>query len=160
MKVSELMSPDPACCTMGDSAHKAAVIMRELNVGIIPVVDSEEGGKLLGVVTDRDLCMKVVADGKDPKAMHLEDCMTTAVVTCAPDDDVETVMHLMQENQVRRIPVVGKENRIEGIVSTADIVLCGELAAEEIDETMRDISEPNFEEFEHLTHLNVKTIES
>ncbi len=158
MKVSELMSPDPAFCVANDSALRAAVIMRELNVGIIPIIDSEKSGKLLGVVTDRDLCMKVVADGKDPKDTHLEECMTTTLVTCAPDDDIETVMHLMQENQVRRIPVVGQANRLEGIVSTADIVLCGELASEEIDETMRDISEPNIEEFEHLSHLNVKEL--
>lgn len=153
MKISEVMTPDPACCVVGDSAHKAAIIMRELNVGIIPVVDSDESNKLVGLVTDRDLCMKVVAEGADPKSVHMRECMTGKLVTCKPDDDVETVLHLMQENQIRRIPVVDHTNVIQGIVSTADMVLCGELESGEIDETMRDISEPDLEEFQHLTHI-------
>lgn len=156
MKISEVMTPEPACCEIEDNAQKAAIIMRELNVGIVPVVETEESRKLVGLVTDRDLCVMVVAEGTDPKGVTMADCMTTELVTCHPDDEVEKVLQLMQENQVRRIPVIDAENRIEGIVSMADMVLIGELDSEEIDETIRDISEPNFEEFEHLSHLASK----
>lgn len=157
MKINEVMTPDPACCEISDSAHKAALIMRELNVGIVPIVESELSMKLVGVVTDRDLCLKIVAEGRDPKGVKLQECMTSELVTCKPDDDMQTVLQLMQQNQVRRIPVVGEDNRIEGIVATADMVLCGEFGSEDIDETMQDISEPTFEEFEHLSHLAVTT---
>jgi CBS domain-containing protein len=154
MKINEVMTPDPACCTASDSANKAAMIMRELNVGIVPIVADGDSNQLLGVVTDRDLCMSVVAEGKDPKAIRLENCMSKELVTCTADDEVEEVLHLMQENQVRRIPVVGQDNRIQGIVSIADMVLGSDIGSEEIDETIRDISEPDLNEFKQLTHLD------
>jgi CBS domain-containing protein len=154
MNISEAMTPDPACCVRNDSAQTAAIIMRELNVGVVPVVDSEESHKLVGLVTDRDLCMSIVAGGMDAKKTTLDRCMTTELITCQPEDDMEAVVHLMQQHQVRRIPVVDKENHLVGIVSMSDLVLCGDLPSEEVDETLRDISEPTLEEFQHLTALD------
>jgi CBS domain-containing protein len=155
MNISEVMTPDPACCVRTDHVQAAAIIMRELNVGVVPVVDSEESHRLVGLVTDRDLCISVVAAGHDPKEITLDQCMTTELVTCKPDDNIEAVAELMQLNQVRRIPVVDENEHLVGIVSTADMVLCGDLASEEIGETMRDISEPTFEEFQQLTALGL-----
>lgn len=155
MKISEAMTPDPACCVVRDTVQAAAILMRELNVGVVPIVDTEESHKLVGLVTDRDLCLEVIAAGQDPKVMLLDRCMTTELVTCRPEDDVERVIELMQLNQVRRIPVVDGEGLLVGIVSTADIVLCGEVPAAEIDETIRDISEPTLAEFEQLTALEM-----
>src|SRR6185437_88608 len=125
MKISEVMTPDPACCAVDDTAQTAAIVMRELNIGIIPVVDNETSNRLVGVVTDRDLCMDVIAEGLNPNSVLLANCMVTQVVCCRPDEDMETVLKLMQEYQVRRIPVVDEDNRIAGIVTTADMVLCG-----------------------------------
>jgi CBS domain-containing protein len=160
MNISEAMTPDPACCIRGDTVQAAAIIMRELSVGVVPVVDSEESQKLVGVITDRDLCMDVVAEGKHPATMKVEDCMTTELITCHPNDEIEQVAHMMQQNQIRRVPVVDDEFHLKGIISMADIVLCGDLPSAEIDETMRDISEPSFEEFQRLTRLDaIKTEE-
>ncbi len=142
MKVDQVMTVNPSCCAQTDSAEKAAELMRKLNVGSIPVVESEQSYKLVGLVTDRDLCMSVVADGKDPKTMPVSECMSEDLITCAPDAELESLLELMQKNQVRRVLVVDKENRIEGIVATADLVLHSDTDAEVIDETMRDISEP------------------
>lgn len=153
MKIDEVMTSNPACCLRTETAQKAAIIMLELNVGVIPVLESDSSQKLVGLVTDRDLCMEVVALGSDPTQVKLEDCMTTGLVTCHQNDDVEHVLHLMQENQVRRIPVVDDEQRIVGIVATSDMVLCADLTPEEIDETIQDISEPSLEEFQSLTGL-------
>ncbi|HEY9791797.1 MAG TPA: CBS domain-containing protein [Candidatus Obscuribacterales bacterium] len=159
MNISEAMTPDPACCTRGDSVQAAAIIMRELSVGVVPVIDSDDSQKLVGVVTDRDLCMDVVAEGKNPADTKVGDCMTTELITCHPNDDIEQVAHMMQQNQIRRVPVVDDDFHLKGIVSMADIVLCGDLPSEEIDETMRDISEPTFEEFQHLCALDAISIE-
>lgn len=155
MNISEAMTPDPACCLPDDTVQTAAIIMRELNVGVVPVVDSEQSHKLIGLITDRDLCLSVVAAGKDARTTLVQRAMTSQLVTCKPADDVEAVLGLMQLNQVRRIPVVDDDQRLIGIVSTADIVLCGEVPSSEIDETMRDISEPTFTEFQQLSALEM-----
>lgn len=156
MNINDVMTPDPACCVKSDSAQKAAILMRELNVGCVPIVDSEESHLLVGIVTDRDLCLQVLAAGKDAKNTSLAECMTGELVTCLPSDDIESVAHKMQQNQIRRIPVIDDRGHLEGIVSTADIVLCGDLPSEEIDETMRDISEPNIEEFQQLSSIGME----
>jgi CBS domain-containing protein len=153
MQISEIMTADPACCLRTDTAKTAAILMRELNIGIVPVVASEESHRLVGVITDRDLCIDVVARGKDATVQALDPIMTTEVVTCHPDDDVESVVHLMQSNQIRRIPVVDENSILKGIVSTADMVLCGDLPANQIDEALRDISEPTLDEFNKLSTL-------
>lgn len=143
MKVNQIMSIDPACCTREESAERAASIMRLLDVGCVPIIDDEQSNKLIGIVTDRDLCMNVVADGKDPKNITVEECMTDELICCRSDDEVEKVMTLMQKHQIRRIPVVDNEGHIEGIVATADIALNAETSSEEIEETLKAISEPD-----------------
>lgn len=145
MKVDQVMTVNPTCCARSDTAEHAAELMRKLNVGALPVVENEQSYKLVGVVTDRDLCLSVVADGRDPKTVAVADCMSDDLITCAPDAELESLTLLMQKNQVRRVLVVDKENRIEGIVSTADLVLHSDADAEVIDETLRDISEPKGE---------------
>lgn len=145
MKIDQIMTIDPVCCTKSETAEVAASMMRDLNVGVIPIVENEKSYKIVGVVTDRDLCMSVVADGKDPKNTMLEDCMTGKLIFCAPEDDIEDVLKLMQKHQIRRIPVVDKENRIEGIVSTADIALHAKVSSQEMDQTIKEISKESEE---------------
>jgi len=143
MKVDQIMTVNPTCCSQSDTADKAAGIMREMDVGVVPVVESDQLYKLVGVVTDRDLCLNVVAEGRDPKSVTVGECMSDEPIVCAPDDDIELVMSLMQKHQIRRIPVVDKEGRIEGIVSTADLVINADASAEEVDKTLTEISEPS-----------------
>jgi CBS domain-containing protein len=91
--------------------------MREEHAGIVPVVEGPDTRTLVGVVTDRDLCMNVVAEGLDPRTVPVERCMTLKAVTCTPDDSVDRVTELMQENQIRRVPVVGDGHELQGIVA-------------------------------------------
>jgi CBS domain-containing protein len=117
MQVKNVMTKDPKHCVPSDSAQHAAAIMREEHAGIVPVVEGPDTRTLVGVVTDRDLCMNVVAEGLDPRTVPVERCMTLKVVTCTPDDSVDRVTELMQENQIRRVPVVGDGHELQGIVA-------------------------------------------
>lgn len=141
MKVEEVMTLDPVCCLRSDTAKQAAVLMDELNVGVLPIVDEADRGHLIGIVTDRDLCMAVVAAGQDPTNVSVGDCMTAEPVCCKLSDDVDKVFAMMQYNQLRRIPVVSANDQIEGIVSVADLALLVNNPAA-MAETIKDISEP------------------
>jgi CBS domain-containing protein len=121
--VTELMTNEVVCCTPWDTARTAARLMKERGVGAIPVVSDTSDPLLEGIVTDRDLCCGVVAAGKDADAIKISELMTPIPVTCEPEYSVQDCEELMQENQVRRIPVVDKRGRCVGIVSQADIAL-------------------------------------
>jgi CBS domain-containing protein len=122
MRIKHIMTKNPTCSVPSDSAQRAASIMRHEHAGIVPVIDNEQSRRIVGVVTDRDLCMTVVAEGRDPRAVPVEQCMTTTVVTCSPADSVESVTELMRENQIRQIPVVDERGELRGIVALADVV--------------------------------------
>jgi CBS domain-containing protein len=121
MKSKEVMTKDPSCCVATDSAFEAAQLMKSENVGSIPVVNDTDSKKLEGIVTDRDLALKVVAAGLDPKNTKVRDVMTSSVISCGPDHDVDEVIALMEEHQVRRIPIVDEGDRLVGIIAQADI---------------------------------------
>lgn len=117
----DVMTPDPVCRLGNDTVDKAAQVMKNEDVGSVPVVESYESKKLVGIVTDRDLTLKVVADGRDPRSTKIQDVMTRNPITCRADDDLENALNEMAEYQVRRIPVVDRENRIVGIIAQADV---------------------------------------
>lgn len=121
MKCNEVMTKNPECCLPNDNVVKAAQMMKRLDVGPIPIIESDETRKLVGFLTDRDLALKIVAEGRDPKSTKIEEVMTHKVVTCHTDDDLQKAMDVMAENQIRRIPVVDSGNRIVGIISQADV---------------------------------------
>jgi len=121
MKCSELMTKDPSCCLPTDTVFDAAQLMKSEDVGPIPIVNDKQTKKLAGIVTDRDLALKVVAEGLDPKQTKIEEVMTTGVQTCHPDDDVSNVLKLMEHHHVRRIPIVDDQDRLVGIIAQADI---------------------------------------
>ncbi|HXT64394.1 MAG TPA: CBS domain-containing protein [Pyrinomonadaceae bacterium] len=121
MKCSEVMTKDPACCLTTDTAFDAAQLMKSEDVGPIPIVSDKQTRKLEGIVTDRDLALKVVAEGLDPKNTKIEEVMTTGVNTCRSDDDLNDAVHLMEANHVRRIPIVDENDRLVGIIAQADI---------------------------------------
>jgi CBS domain-containing protein len=121
MKCSEIMTKDPVCCLPGDGAVKAALLMKNENVGAIPVVAEQQSRSLVGIVTDRDLALKIVAEGRDPEKTKVEEVMTTGVLACRTTDDIETALEVMEEHQIRRIPVVDDNVQVIGIIAQADI---------------------------------------
>ena len=140
MTCAEVMTPSPTCCQSGHTAVDAAELMQREDVGLVPVV-AENSNKLIGVLTDRDIVLKVVAAGRDPGGTAVSEVMTTDPVACLPQESVEAVMELMATRQVRRIPIVDKDGAIVGIVSQADIAT--RLASpEETGQVVQAISEP------------------
>ncbi|HXQ34560.1 MAG TPA: CBS domain-containing protein [Anaerolineales bacterium] len=120
-KCNEVMTNNPVCCLPNDSVAKAAGLMKSQDIGSIPVIENEQTKKLVGIVTDRDLALKVVAQGGDPKTTKVEAVMTHNVVTCRAGDDLQKALDAMAEHQLRRIPVVNNDNKIVGIIAQADV---------------------------------------
>lgn len=120
-KCNEVMTKDPVCCLPNDSVAKAAELMKSENIGSIPVIENEQSQKLVGIVTDRDLALKIVASALDAKSTKVETVMTRKVVTCLVDDELQKALDAMAEHQLRRIPVVDDNSRIVGIIAQADV---------------------------------------
>jgi CBS domain-containing protein len=120
-KCNEVMTKNPVCCLPNDMAIKVAEMMKKDNVGSIPVIENAQTQKLVGIVTDRDLTLKVVAEGRDAKSTKVESIMTHKVVTCLAEDDLQKALDAMAEHQLRRIPVVDNDNKILGIIAQADV---------------------------------------
>ena len=140
MKIREVMSPNPVSCLPTDSAQRVASVMRERSIGSVPVVMDQASRKLVGLITDRDLCCSVVAGGLDPKTTTIEKFMSLNPVTCQESEDIEHCEHLMQEHQIRRIPVVDAKGGIIGIVAQADLALKDK--SDRVSETVAAISKP------------------
>jgi CBS domain-containing protein len=136
MKVKELMTSDPATVGPDDPVAQAATLMREEDCGAIPVV---RDGKLIGIVTDRDITVRAVAEGRDPKKTKVSEVMSADPVTVTPTTDIDEARRVMAEFQVRRLPVVD-DGRLLGIVVTAQ--LARRESTEEVGETIKEISEP------------------
>jgi CBS domain-containing protein len=120
-KCSEVMTREPACCEPGDSVSRVAGIMKREDVGSVPVVESHEDKRLLGIVTDRDLVIKVLAEGTDIERSTVRDAMTPNPVSCHDDDPIDKAVKLMSERQVRRMPIVDQQGRLVGIIAQADV---------------------------------------
>lgn len=140
MKIQDIMSAEPNTVTPDTPITEAARLMKDHNIGMLPVVESEGSRKLVGVVTDRDIAIRHVAEG------HLSDCpvreaMTDNVSTCKATEDIDRVMSLMAEEQVRRIPIVDERGDLVGVVSQADIVLEGG-DGKRAEQTLEQISRP------------------
>jgi CBS domain-containing protein len=121
MKCNKVMTKNPVCCLPEDIVVKAAQMMKRQDVGSIPVIENEKTKKLVGVLTDRDLALKIVSEERNPQSTRVEDVMTRKVVTCGKADDMQKAVDLMAKNQLRRIPVLDKNDGIIGIVAQADI---------------------------------------
>ena len=122
MQVRDVMTKDPACVTPGATIREAAQLMQRENVGIVPVIEEKGTKRLLGVVTDRDIAIRVVAEGRDG-GTRVSDVMSSSQIrTCTPDDDVDQAMEVMANEQVRRVPIVDDRGALVGIVAQADIV--------------------------------------
>jgi len=136
----EVMTPNPVCCLPTDSVKRAAELMKRENVGPIPVIENEQTRKLVGIITDRDLVLKVIAEGCDANSTQVDRVMTRKVVSCRVDDHFQKAMDLMSEHQLRRITIVDEANVILGIISQADIATRGN-RPEKTAEVVKDISQ-------------------
>ena len=139
-KCSDVMTDNPVYALPDDTVEKVAQLMKKEDIGPVPVVDDEQNKRLVGIVTDRDLALKVVAEGRDPQTTKVEDVMTRKLITCRPDDDVESAMKAMAQYQLRRIPVVDNDNRLVGIISQADVATRVD-EPEKTAEVVKEISE-------------------
>ena len=142
MRVKQIMTPDPACCPPDTTVQQAAVLMRDNDCGSIPVVENTSSKRVIGTVTDRDLAIRGLAEGKGPDIL-VRDVMTPDPVTCVPEDEVEDLRQVMIEQQVRRVPVVDTEGRLVGIVAQADVAReDGAASDREVGRIVEAISEP------------------
>ena len=140
MQVREIMTDEPACSTPDASLQQVARMMVDQDCGEIPIVESKTSKRPVGVVTDRDITTRTVAQGRNPLEMTARECMTTPVVTVTPDMEVESCCQILEQHQVRRVPVVDERGRICGMVSQADIAK--HATERETAEVVRSISQP------------------
>ena len=138
MWIRDIMTRNVECVWPDDTLQEAALKMKELDVGPMPVCDYD---RVVGMLTDRDITVRAVAEGRDPRSTRVRDVMTRNVVSCSEDDAVEEAARLMQERQIRRLLVLDRDKRLIGIVSL------GDLAAEAEDpyrmaEVLQDVSVP------------------
>ena len=140
MKIKEVMSQDPVCCLVTDTAQSVARMMCEHNIGSIPVVSDKQSKQLVGMITDRDLCCSVIVGGLDAKTTSIQKFVTANPITCRDGENIDNCERVMQEHQVRRVPVVDGQNHVIGIVSQADLALKGK--PEHLSKTVAEISRP------------------
>jgi len=124
MIVADLMTKGAACVGTEDSLASAAEKMWQHDCGALPVV--QQDGTVVGMITDRDICMATWSRGAAPATIHVLDAMSTNLVVCRPSDAIQLVENAMRSNQIRRIPVVDQDQRLLGIVSLADIARRGD----------------------------------
>ena len=137
-RARDVMTPDPACCTVNTSVDEIAKLMVQNNCGEIPVVDHAD--HVVGVVTDRDIVCRVVAHGKNPIGHTAGECMSQSVVTVDPETPLEEVVAIMERHQIRRVPVVANGGGCcAGIISQADLARAG--AEHEVAELVREVSQ-------------------
>jgi CBS domain-containing protein len=120
MQVKEVMSRNVRCVGPDASLREAACAMKDWDVGPLPVCDND---RLAGLLTDRDIAVRAVAEGKDPQSTRVRDVMTPGVVYCFEDDDVQEAARLMEEKQIRRLLVLNPDKRLTGIVSLGDLAV-------------------------------------
>jgi CBS domain-containing protein len=141
MTCAEVMTKDPSHCILTDSAARAAKIMKTENVGSVPVCETRHSRKLVGIVTDRDLALHIVAEGRDGKETQVQEVMTKDPIICWPEHDLEDAISAMQTHRVRRVPIVDRSGLLVGIISQADVAMCGAVEARTA-ETLKEISKP------------------
>jgi len=139
-KARDVMTKDLVYASPQDTVSHVAQLMKMEDIGPVLIVDNKESRRLVGIVTDRDLVLKVIAEGQDPKTTRVEEVMSKKLVTCRADDDVENAMKAMAQYQLRRIPVVEDDNRLVGIISQADIATRVD-EPEKTAEVVKEISE-------------------
>lgn len=137
MKAEDIMCGPVRCISPGESLVTAADLMRELDVGSLPICESD---RLAGMITDRDIVVRVVAAGLDPAQQTVRDAMTDGILYGYADQDIADIAEIMEKHQIRRLPIVTREKRLVGVIATAD--LAREADAALTGEVLRDVSTP------------------
>jgi CBS domain-containing protein len=138
LRIKDVMTPQAEVISPDATAEDAATVMKTLDIGVLPVSD-EQG--LVGILTDRDLVVRVMAATRDPKAMLVGEAMTPSVVYCFEDDDIEQAATVMAGQQIRRLPVLDKNRKLVGIVSMGDIAVHGH-DPQLTGKVLEDVSQP------------------
>src|SRR5918999_3249476 len=136
-KVQDVMTSRPRAVSPDTPVSEAAQLMESEDVGALPVLEDEQ---LAGMVTDRDIVVRAVAKGKDPRGMPVREVSSRDVVSVRPDEDLSEAVRLMASHQVRRLPVVDDDNRLVGVVSQADVAM--EAKEKHVGEMVEEISKP------------------
>jgi CBS domain-containing protein len=123
MNVSDAMAKQIVCCLKSDTAQSVATLMKRHDIGSVPVVADLISKRVEGIVIDRDICLRLITENKDPVTTHIAALMTPNPVTCAPNDPLQRCENLMHEHKVRRIPVVDKQGRCVRVVAQPNIAL-------------------------------------
>jgi CBS domain-containing protein len=139
-KCKDIMTKDLVTVSSESTVVDVARLMKTEDIGPVLIVDNEQNNTLVGIVTDRDIVVKVIADGQDVNATRVGDVMSKKLVTCHADDDVDVAMKAMSQFQLRRIPVVEENMRLVGIISQADLATRVD-APEKTGEVVKEISE-------------------
>lgn len=137
--VSTVMTPDVFCATADTSLAEIAQLMRDNDCGAIPIIDGVDTMFPIGIVTDRDITVRIIAENRNPLELTARDAMSEGVVAISPDADLEECLDLMEENQLRRIIVVDDDGAVVGLVAQADIVEWA--SEEEVGELLEEISD-------------------
>ncbi len=140
MKVQQIMSPNPVCCTPDTPLQEVAQIFVEQDCGAVPVVESLGTRRPIGVVTDRDIACRAIAARKNALELTARDCMSSPCVTLRPDASLEECCEAMERNRVRRVLVIDDAGSSVGIVAQADIALAGK--GKKVAEVVKEVSEP------------------
>lgn len=139
MQIKDIMTAGPECISPEDSLQKAARKMRDLDIGPLPVCGQND--LLAGMITDRDITVRAVAEGKDPTTTRVREVMTEEIVFCFEDDDVREAAETMQEHQIRRLLVLNRHRRLAGIVSLGDLATYAD-NPQQTSEVLQVVSEP------------------
>jgi CBS domain-containing protein len=141
-KCSDVMTKDVVTGTPQTTIVEAARLMKTEDIGPLLIVDNEQSRTLVGIITDRDIVVKVIADGQDPNTTPVGEAMSKKLVTCRADDDVDVAMKAMAQFQLRRVPVVEENMMLVGIISQADVATRAN-EPEKTAEVVKEISEQN-----------------
>ena len=139
-KVSDVMTSNPECVTENDSIQHVAKLMVDCDCGAVPVVESDSNKRIVGMITDRDIVTRIVAQGRTIDGARVADAMSRGVHTVKDDAALDSVYRIMASEQVRRVPVVDQNDRVIGIVAVADIATEDE-ADRKLAKTVENISE-------------------
>ena len=140
MTCRDVMTPIPVYCVPEDTVQTAAGYMKKEDVGAVPTVNSREDRRLVGMVTDRDLALKVIAPGLDCDSTQVKQVMSTGIVSCRLDDDYQKAVGLMSRHQVRRVPIIDEQGRLVGMISQADVAISSD--DQTAGRVVEDISKP------------------